>query len=462
MHVFRSLSPNRFAKIGHETRAALRIAVLYGSVAAIWILFSDVLLSSRVPSHIAAEVNSIKGIFFVVVTSVLLFGLIRRNFSRETALQESRAESQHRWRELVEHTTDAIIVLDGRRIVYANNVAAKLTGAPEADELIGRDIDTFLIKGDLSRVERRIGRVASGGEMPSRPFKIRRLDGSERTVEAHSTAVKFYDHPVVLSILVDVTERLEQRASLLRAKEEAEKLAEMKTTILNNMSHEIRTPLTGILGISEVLAEEVTGEARGLAELLQNSGWRLMRTLDSILTLAQLESDTLKLSPVPVDLIDASTKIVHIFEPSAIGKNIRLNLVAPDRAVVACVDPAAFDQVLMNLLSNAIKFTHQGSVTVKLYADGSGANVNVEDTGIGISESFIPYVFDEYRQESQGISRDFEGTGLGMTIVRRLMDRMGGDIVVTSEKGVGTTVRAKLPMVSEAIGRKWLAVNAGR
>ena len=457
--MFRSVSLNRIAKISHESRAALRIAILYGVIAAIWILFSDVLLTSRLPSHIAAEVNSIKGICFVVVTSVLLFGLIRRGFLRETALQESRAESQHRWRELVEHTTDAIIVLDGRRIVYANNVAANLTGAPEADDLIGRDIDSFLITGDLSRVERRIGRVALGGEMPSRPFKIRRLDGTERTVEAHSTAIKFYDHPVVLSILVDVTERLEQRASLLRAKEEAEKLAEMKTTILNNMSHEIRTPLTGILGISEVLAEEVTGEARGLAELLQDSGWRLMRTLDSILTLAQLESDTIKFSPAPVELIDASTKIVHIFEPSARAKNIRLDLVAPDEPVLASVDPAAFDQVLMNLLSNAIKFTHQGSVTVKLYADSSGANVHVEDTGIGISESFIPYVFDEYRQESQGISRDFEGTGLGMTIVRRLLDRMGGDIAVASEKGIGTTVRATLPMVSETNSGKWLAVK---
>ena len=462
MHVFRSVSLNRIAKISHESRAALRVAGVYGAVATTWIIFSDALLTSRVPSHIAAEVNSIKGICFVVVTSVLLFGLIRRSFSRESALRNSRAESQHRWRELVEHTTDAIIVLDGRRIVNANDVAAKLIGATVSDELIGRDIDAFLITGDLTRVERRIGRLAGGCEMPSRPFRIRRLDGSERTIEAHSTSIKFYDHPVVLSILVDVTERLEQKASLARAKEEAEELARMKTTILNNMSHEIRTPLTGILGISEVLADEVTGEAHSLAELLQDSAWRLMRTLESILTLAQLESDALEFSPEPMDLVDACSRVLRIFEPTAQEKNIRLELEAPTEAVVGSVDPAAFDQVLMNLLSNAIKFTHQGGVKVKLSVDGSCANVEVEDTGIGISESFIPKVFDEYRQESQGITRDFEGTGLGMTIVRRLVDRMGGDIVITSEKGIGTTVRAMLPISSETVRGKWLSVKADR
>lgn len=449
--MFGSVAENRILQMGFASRAGLRISLFYVLVAGGWIYFSDMILSTALPDHLAAQMQTVKGICFVLVTGVLLFGLTRRSFSREMELRNSRTESQHRWRELVEHTTDAIIILDGRRIVYANSVAAKLIGAASSDELIGRDIDAFLVTADLGRVERRIGHVANGREIPSRRFRIRRLDGAERTMEAHSTSIKFYDHPVVLSILVDVTERLEQEAALMRAKEEAEQLAQMKTSFLNNMSHEIRTPLTGILGISEVIAAEVTGEVKELAELLQDSAWRLMRTLESILTLAQIDSESVTFSKGPVDIVDASSKIVSAFEPQAREKDIQIDLVAREKIIRAGVDPAAFDQILMNLISNAVKFTHRGGITVGLDADDERAYVCVEDTGVGISNSFLPHVFDEYRQESQGISRDFEGIGLGMTIVKRLLDRMGGDISIVSEQGGGTSVQASLPLASNVL-----------
>ncbi len=112
------------------------------------------------------------------------------------------------------------------------------------------------------------------------------------------------------------------------------------------------------------------------------------------------------------------------------------------------MNPAALDQIVINLISNAVKFTRRGSVSVEISADGDRAYVDVQDTGTGISESFLPHIFDEYRQESQGIGREFEGSGLGMTIVKRLLDRTGGQVAIESEKGVGTSVRVSLPLVS--------------
>lgn len=432
------------------TRDAVRITLIYFIASASWIAFSDTVTAHLFAPETAARLQTLKGLAFVFVTALLLLWGMRRSFTREHMAHGAFNESQHRWRELVENTTDAVVILDGRRIIYANAAAAALIGSDDPSLPIDREIDSFLVSGNLNRVERRIEEVARGRHVPSPRFRIRRLDGAERTIEAHSTSIKFYDHPVVLSILVDVTEQLEQRALLLRAKDEAEQLAQMRTTILNNMSHEIRTPLTGIVGISELLVDEVSGEARELAFLLHESGWRLMRTLESILTLAQLDSDNVKIEPEPLDLRRMVTAIARTFEPQAAKKNIRLNVAAPDRPVYANVDVAAIDQVVMNLVSNAIKFTDSGSVNVRTGLTDGFAFVAVEDTGIGIGPSFLPHLFEEYQQESQGLTRQYEGSGLGLAISKRLVERMHGQIHVQSEKGRGTRVEVVIPQPSTA------------
>jgi PAS domain S-box-containing protein len=369
------------------------------------------------------------------------------------ATRESRKESEHRWRELVDHSREAILLLDGNRIIYGNMAAADLIGVGDTKEIRGKNVDEiFFNRNGVKEAPTPEGEEE--GRRPAHRYSIRRVDGASRMVEDHSTSVRLAGRQVTLSILMDVTERVEYERMLIQAKEEAESLLIMKESILTNISHEIRTPLTGILGIAEALINEVKGEAHDLAALLHESGWRLARTLDSILTLAKLESDTAVFAQELVDVVEASSKIVGTFRPHARTKDISLELVAPRRRILVLTDPVALDQIIMNLISNSIKFTNFGGVTVKIHADENRVYLDIKDTGVGISEAFLPHVFEEYRQESQGVSREFEGSGLGMSIVKRLLELMGGDIRIESRKGVGTTVHATMPLASKSWSRE--------
>ena len=432
------------------TRAALRFSLVYIVLAVLWIVVSDVVLNAYLADHLLSRIQTAKGIFFVVVTGALLFGLIRRSFGREMATRESRKESEHRWRELVDHSREAILLLDGNRIIYGNMAAADLIGVGDTKEIRGKNIDEiFFNRNGVEEVPTPVDGEREARRSAHR-YSIRRVDGASRMVEDHSTSVRLAGHQVTLSILMDVTERVEYERVLIQAKEEAESLLIMKESILTNISHEIRTPLTGILGIAEALINEVKGEAHDLAALLHESGWRLARTLDSILTLAKLESDTAIFAQELVDVVEASSKIVRTFTSHARAKDISLELVVPRRRILVLTDPVALDQIIMNLISNSIKFTNFGGVTLKIHADENRVHLDIKDTGVGISESFLPHVFEEYRQESQGVSREFEGSGLGMSIVKRLLELMGGDIRIESRKGVGTTVHATMPLASKS------------
>lgn len=429
------------------SQSALRISLFYVVVAVFWIGFSDMALALAFPAELVTRMQTLKGSLFVLATGVLLFVLIRRSLTREIAIRASQSESEHRWRELIDHNLHAIVLVGDDRLLYCNRAAADLFGAEDKHELRKCRWDDLLVESDGD------GDAASK-ETVEKPFSarrctIRRLDGAHGVVEVHPTSVRLGGERVTLAILIDMREREEYERMLIRSRKDAEDLAEMKESILTNMSHEIRTPLTGIIGIAEVLGREFEDEVHDLIELLRESAWRLARTLDSVLTLAQLQSGSAEINPRPVDLGRDVEKLVRSLEPLANEKRIRLRFTAPSEKVVAQAEPAALDQVVTNLISNAIKFTDEGEVSVAVGTDRGHTYIDVRDTGIGISREFLPHAFDEYRQESHGINRDYEGSGLGLTIAKRLIELMDGEIVLESQKGIGTSVRAMLPLAYE-------------
>jgi len=246
---------------------------------------------------------------------------------------------------------------------------------------------------------------------------------------------------------MDVTERANYEQHLKEAKEQAEHLAQLKSAFLANMSHEIRTPLTGIIGFADVLDEEVSDEHREIVALIRDSGERLMETLNSVLDLARLEAGALDIEPVLLNLNQEIEETVRLFRSMAEEKNLDIRVEIPDETIYAHLDRTGLHRVLNNLLSNAIKFTEQGHIALTLTPDGEWADIEIEDTGIGIGEHFLPHLFDEFKQESTGPARSHTGSGLGLAITRRLIDQMHSTIDVTSTKGEGTRFTVRVPRV---------------
>jgi signal transduction histidine kinase len=213
-----------------------------------------------------------------------------------------------------------------------------------------------------------------------------------------------------------------------------------------NMSHEIRTPLTAVIGYAELLGDECgpeQTEQREYAAVIEHGGRRLLDTLNSVLDLAQIEAGALPLVTVAVDLRDEAEAAITALQPLAQVKGLALTLAGA--ATAARVDRPALARVLTNLVGNAIKFTERGTVAVEVWAEAGAAWLRVSDTGVGIEASFLPRVFDDFAQESTGAARRFEGSGLGLAIAGGLVAKLGGEISVTSEKGVGSTFTVRLP-----------------
>jgi PAS domain S-box-containing protein len=262
---------------------------------------------------------------------------------------------------------------------------------------------------------------------------------------------------------------LQERNHALDAKQSAEEMSLLKTNFLANMSHEIRTPMTAILGFSQILAEDLAGtpDARH-ASIIESSAQRLLGTINSILDLARVESRKVVLNPSEVDVNNEVERLVNLLEPLASQRNLNLYFERSAQPSMAFVDGHCLSQIVTNLIGNALKFTNEGHVAVRVHIGcetetpvpvvpgfasfstakhprGEHFRIVVEDSGAGISPESLALVFDEFRQESTGYNRSFEGTGLGLTISGRLASAMGGSIEVCSAQGVGSTFIVRLP-----------------
>ncbi|MEO0559435.1 MAG: ATP-binding protein [Bacteroidota bacterium] len=277
---------------------------------------------------------------------------------------------------------------------------------------------------------------------------ITRADGTSRTIRASGEVVRNNeDLPVQINgVCVDVTTEEEYRQELVRAKEHAEAMLRLKSAFLSNMSHELRTPLTGILGYAELLDAEVAEAQKDLVGAVVRGGHRLMDTLNSVLDLAQLESGNYHLDLQPIEARSEAQDTIEALLPLADAKRLRLELVNRPAAAWCHADRNALYRVLNNLVGNAIKFTEAGHVAVDVDTLGTQVVIRVADTGPGIAAEFLPHLFDEFRQASDGHSRQHEGNGLGLTITKRLVELMGGTIEVTSHVGAGSVFEVMLPM----------------
>lgn len=241
-----------------------------------------------------------------------------------------------------------------------------------------------------------------------------------------------------------------QEMDLLRAKAVA--ASESKSGFLAHMSHEIRTPLNGVLGMADLLAETpLQADQRDMLDTIRDSGWSLLSLLNDILDLAKVEAGKLELDPAPFDLSDLVDQLCALHSTNARAKQIGFDLRCENRPAMRRVgDEVRIRQILHNLLGNAVKFTQTGAVTLDVEPiDAREVLLRVSDTGIGMSEEQVSRVFNPFEQAETGTARRFGGTGLGMAIVQRLVQMMGGMIRIESAPGEGTIIALRLPLPAD-------------
>lgn len=269
-----------------------------------------------------------------------------------------------------------------------------------------------------------------------------------RELEARVAAMSTGDFVWVVR---DVTEARRAEAELVAAREAAVEASRLKTQFLANISHEIRTPLNGILGVTQLLRTmPLSQDAAEYLDVLQSSGDGLLAIVNDVLDLSKIEANRLELEPVTFDFEELVRSATRVFEPAARRKGIELIVdIDPELRGPARGDPTRIGQIVTNLVSNAVKFTDEGRVRVTARrADADGAVLAVSDTGPGLAADQHERIFDAFTQVRVDPTRRYGGTGLGLTITRRLARLMGGDVRVSSTPGAGSVFEVTLPLPS--------------
>lgn len=480
------------------------------------------------------------------------------DIQQRKAFEKRLAESEERFRQVVEHAPEAIFLQKEGRFAYVNPAARALFGVDDPKEIMGRAVLDFMHPDDRAMVAERIRmlnverRTVGQGHVRIRrtdgsivdaetsavPFRLGLRDGalvfvrdiSERLraereirdlarfpgenpnpvmrvspdlvlLHANRSSAVFLDcfgsavdgpfpapfagvvaealrtwiaqtfevecHGRIYAMTVnpiadggyaniygmDITERKNAERDLIQAREAAETATRAKSVFLANMSHELRTPMNGVLGMLQLLdATRLDPEQRGYVQVAHAAGSNLTRLLGDLLDLAKVESGRLVIREEPFDFAELAREVLAVLRPEADRKGLALQAATEGVPPGLLGDPLRIRQMLLNIIGNAVKFTDSGHVLLRaLYepsrkSDGSGTLVmEVEDTGIGIPEDKLATIFEPFTQVEDAVSRRHGGAGLGLSIVRRIVDLMGGEAFMTSVEGRGTTFTLRLP-----------------
>jgi signal transduction histidine kinase/CheY-like chemotaxis protein len=374
-------------------------------------------------------------------------------YTSDTAqlLEQCQRESQSwesRFRNLINKNADGIIIVDRVGVVRFINPAAESLFNHQASELLGTLFGFPVVAGETTEID------------------VLRAGGETAVAEMRVVETEWEGEPAFLASLRDITDRKraeEARAQLIKeqaARQEAEEASRMKDEFLATVSHELRAPLNIICGWVGLLRDcnyDHGSVAKALTTIERNAKLQA-QLIEDLLDISRIVSGKLNLELRTSNLAPIIKAATEAMRPTAEAKGISLiaSLGSGDRPVL--IDPDRIQQVIVNLLSNSIKFTPPGGrVEVRFEQSKSEAVISVSDTGIGISQDFLPHVFERFRQADGSASRKHGGLGLGLSIVRRLVELHGGSVLAESPgEGRGATFTVKMPLAAVS-GDEYLA-----
>jgi PAS domain S-box-containing protein len=392
-----------------------------------------------------------------------------RSMSQQTAHLENSHEELRRYsdqlassyekeRAIIEGALDAVVQIDRQgRVVSWNGQSEKTFGWTSA-EALARPIESLIIPESYRDQHltglRRYNETGEGPVLNQRlEVEALRRDGTQFPIEIAITPITCGEEPLFCAFIRDITARKTFEENLKQAKEQAEAANRTKSEFLANMSHEIRTPLNGIIGFTELLIRDETGdeaERRDYIRTIRTSGKHLLELINDILDLSKIEAGQLQVETTSCSPHHLISEVVSVLRARAQEKGIDLEY-RWDSEIPESIqsDPYRLRQLLMNLVGNAVKFTERGSVNIvsRIISDGEHSTIElkVQDTGVGIHPSQIEEIFKPFVQADNSVTRRFGGTGLGLTISKNICESLGGSLTVESTEGVGSTFTIVLP-----------------
>ncbi len=347
---------------------------------------------------------------------------------------------------VVEDGSDIIFIVDYHGNILYHNPSVEDTLGHAPDSLIGKNFFDFIKPETLTDLKKEFLKSVSKPYDESIEFRFLCKDKTYRYLEFNSINLK---HKGGVEGLIldcrDITQRKKDAQELLRAQK-------AKEQFLANMSHEIRTPVNGIAGMINLLSETTSTEDRELyLNAIKNSTQSLKVIINDILDLSAIESGKLKFEKIGFNIKYQLSAVLDTFLYTSKDKGIVLTYNITEEAKSVFIgDPARLNQILINLISNAVKFTHVGEISVNVDVEKIEKNIRyvrfkVKDTGVGIPTKKINHIFDSFTQADASVTRRFGGTGLGLTIVKELIELQDGMIEVESEVNTGTTFTFVIP-----------------
>jgi PAS domain S-box-containing protein len=394
------------------------------------------------------------------------------NFTEPEQILSGLRTSEVRYRRLFEAARDGILILNATtlQITDVNPFMTELLGYSR-EEFVGKELWEIGLFSDKEASQNTFRELQVKGYIRYEDLPLQTIDGKLREVEFVSNVYEEGGDQVIQCNIRDITERKqaeEVRRRLLESEQAAHAEADLangvKDQFLALLSHELRTPLTSILGWAALLTTgklDVVATKRALEIIVRNS--RAQRQLiDDLLDISSIVTGKLRLDVGLLELAPIIEAVVEGVRPAADAKSIQLETALDSRICPILGDPGRIQQIIWNLLTNAIKFTSQsGRVQVRLERTDSYVEITISDTGQGIAPEFLPHVFERFRQFDSSSTRSHGGLGLGLSIVRQLVELHGGTVEAESPgEEAGATLKVKLPVTNghhqlSEIDRTW-------
>lgn len=338
----------------------------------------------------------------------------------------------------VEQSPVSVVITDAEALIeYVNPKFTQITGYEE-QEVMGKKT-SILSSGitDPETYETLWKTVRSGKEWFGELYN-KRKDGNGYWCSVSISPIYSESDEIThfVAIMEDITLRKKNEKEILLAKEEAEEASRLKSILLTNLSHEFRTPMNAILGYTDILKKEIDDENyTELLDGISSTGERLLSTLTSILHLSSIEAGMTRIKIDLCNIYAIAESVFKHYRTVANNKGLSFSLNSTNDMIFAHCDEMMVTEIIRNIVDNAIKYTSTGSVEINIGEEKDLQYVKVKDTGIGIPESDFEKIFLEFRQGSEGLSRMYEGSGLGLAVSKKMADLMGTTIEVESKQG---------------------------